>query len=114
MAVKMRYHWLLRDRMADHGIWKTTELVPLLAERGVHLSPSQVHRLATQTPERLSLGVLAALCDIFGCSPAELVTCYVAEPAAQRRVAGAEDLGDAVALRDLSRPRRALVDPERT
>ena len=96
------------------ALWKTTELVPLLAERGVHLSPSQVHRLATQTPERLSLGVLAALCDIFGCSPAELVTCHVVEPVVQRRAVGAEDLGDTVALRNLPRPRRALVDPERT
>jgi DNA-binding Xre family transcriptional regulator len=112
MTVKMGYHWLLRERMADHGIWKTTELVPLLADRGVHLSASQVHRLATQPPERLSLGVLAALCDIFGCGPSDLVTCYAIEPA-QRRAAGAEDLGDVVGLRNRGRPRRALVDPDR-
>ena len=59
--------------MAEHKMYATTELVPLLAERGVYLSASQVHRLATSTPERLSLPILAALCDIFGIDPAELI-----------------------------------------
>nr|WP_279627582.1 helix-turn-helix domain-containing protein [Amycolatopsis pretoriensis] len=36
-----------------------------LHERGIYPSVSQVHRLAICTPERLSLQVLAALCDIF-------------------------------------------------
>lgn len=113
MTTKMGYRWLLRERMAEHGLWKTTQLTPLLAERGVHLSPAQVHRLVTQVPERLSLGVLAALCDIFGCGPADLITCHVIQPA-QRRAVGAEDIGDVVALRDVDRPRRARVDPDRT
>ena len=33
----------------------------------------QVWRLVTQTPERLSLPVLAALCDIFEVTPAQLI-----------------------------------------
>ena len=44
--------------MAAHGMFTTTELVPLLRERGIDLSASQVHRLVTGTPERLSLPVL--------------------------------------------------------
>ncbi len=114
MTKKMGYNWLLRERMSEHGIFKTTELSPLLAERGIDLSPAQVHRLVTQTPERLSLGVLAALCDIFGCGPADLVTCHVIDAVEQRRVVGAEEMGDVVALRDVERPRRALIDPDRT
>jgi Cro/C1-type HTH DNA-binding domain len=43
-------------------------LVPLLAKRGISLSASQVHRLVTGIPERLSLPVLAALCDILECT----------------------------------------------
>ena len=69
----VRYSWRLREVMAAHGIWKTTELKPLLAERGVELSAAQVYRLATGTPERLSLATLAALCDIFDCTPADLI-----------------------------------------
>jgi DNA-binding Xre family transcriptional regulator len=67
------YTWRLRELMASHGIWKTTHLAPLLAERGVDLSPAQIYRLVTQVPERLSLHTLAALCDIFSCTPNELV-----------------------------------------
>ncbi len=59
--------------MAEHGLWQTTELIPLLAERGVELSAAQVYRLAAGAPERLSLRTLAALCDIFECTPNDLV-----------------------------------------
>jgi len=69
----VHYRWRLREVMAAHGIWKTTELKPLLAERGIVLSAAQVYRLATGTPERLSLATLAALCDIFDCTPADLI-----------------------------------------
>ncbi len=34
MTKKMGYRWLLRERMAEQGMWKTTELAPLLADRG--------------------------------------------------------------------------------
>ncbi|MBS3940276.1 MAG: helix-turn-helix transcriptional regulator [Actinobacteria bacterium] len=67
------YRWRLREVMADHGLWATPELAPLLAQRGVELSYSQTHRLVTGHPERLSLHTLAALCDIFDCTPAELI-----------------------------------------
>ena len=83
------YEWKLREVMAAHRMYATTELVPLLRERGIELSVSQVHRLVTGVPERLSLPVLAALCDIFGCSPAELVETS-AENAGVRRVVGGE------------------------
>jgi len=71
---QVSYRWMLRETMATHGMFTTTELVPLLSERGIGLSASQVHRLVTGIPERLSLPVLAALCDIFDCTPAQLIT----------------------------------------
>jgi DNA-binding Xre family transcriptional regulator len=67
------YHWHLRLRMAERGMFATTELGPLLAERGVALSREQVYRLVAGTPERLSLRTLAALCDILSCTPSDLV-----------------------------------------
>jgi hypothetical protein len=70
---KVSYQWRLREVMSEHKIYATTELVPLLAERGILLSASQVHRLVTTVPERLSLPVLAALCDIFQTSSADLI-----------------------------------------
>ncbi|WP_458688776.1 helix-turn-helix domain-containing protein [Nocardia tengchongensis] len=62
------YTWRLRELMATRGKFTATELVPLLHERDVRLSASQVHRLVSGTPERLSLQVLSALCDILGCT----------------------------------------------
>jgi hypothetical protein len=49
------YRWHLRQLMAAHGMFATTDLVPLLAQRGVSLSREQVYRLVTGTPERLNL-----------------------------------------------------------
>ena len=72
----MGYHWHLRAKMAAAGMFATTDLVPLLAERGVVLSREQVYRLVARVPERLSLTTLAALCDILACTPADLIEPY--------------------------------------
>ena len=73
MTRKMGIRWQLRLRMAEKGMFQTSDLVPLLAERGVLLSREQVFRLVTQPPQRLSMDTLAALCDILGCSPNDLI-----------------------------------------
>jgi DNA-binding Xre family transcriptional regulator len=70
---RVAYTWRLREVMVAHGLWQTTELRPLLAERGVELSFAQVYRLCAGVPERLSLTTLAALCDIFSCTPDDLI-----------------------------------------
>jgi DNA-binding Xre family transcriptional regulator len=101
------YQWRLREVMAAHGMFSTTELVPLLADRGITLSVSQVHRLATGVPERLSLQVLAALCDIFACTPAELIATR-AEPVADRPAAAVGAVADLAELR----PKRARLRPQ--
>jgi DNA-binding Xre family transcriptional regulator len=70
---KMGIRWHLRLRMAEKGLFQTSDLVPLLAERGIHLSREQVYRLVTQVPQRLSTDTLAALCDILECQPNDLI-----------------------------------------
>ena len=70
---KMSYHWNLRKIMATRDMFATTDLVPLLAERGIHLSREQVFRLVTTTPQRLSLDTLAALCDILDVGVEDLI-----------------------------------------
>lgn len=69
----MGYVWHLRLRMAERGMYQTSDLVPLLAERGVHLSREQVFRLVTQVPQRLSMDTFAALCDILDLQPNDLI-----------------------------------------
>lgn len=81
---KVGYRWHLRRLMADRDMYATTQLRPLLAERGIALSREQVYRLVTGIPERLSLDTLAALCDILGCGPGDLVEPVPAAAAARR------------------------------
>jgi DNA-binding Xre family transcriptional regulator len=99
------YRWHLRQLMATQGMFSTTDLAPLLAERGVELSAAQVYRLVTGTPERLNLHTLAALCDILACSPAELIE-PVAQTGRARKAAGGRPA--AAAPREL-RPKRARI-----
>ncbi|UGY92765.1 helix-turn-helix domain-containing protein [Streptomyces gobiensis] len=107
MKRQVSYQWRLRELMAAAGMFTTSELAPPLAERGINLSLSQVHRLVTGTPERLSLPVLAALCDIFECTPADLIATK-AENAAVRKVAADNAVVDLSAVR----PKRARIRPE--
>ena len=73
MNKKMGIRWNLRRLMADRGMFQTTDLVPELADRGIHLSREQVFRLVTQPPQRLAMDTLAALCDILGATPNDLI-----------------------------------------
>lgn len=91
MTPKLDYRWHLREVMATRGMFSTTDLRPLLAERGIDLSPSQTYRLVVERPERLSLKTLMALLDILGCSMDELI-----EPIA---AAGSRRRSNAAALR---------------
>ncbi|MCG2797813.1 MAG: helix-turn-helix transcriptional regulator [Cellulomonas sp.] len=101
------YTWRLPELMAARGLHNTTELVPLLAERGIELSRVQVYRLVNQRPERVSLQLLAALCDAFQCEVGDLVTVTAADARARRKTAAA---GENVVTLDRSvRPRRARV-----
>jgi DNA-binding Xre family transcriptional regulator len=102
------YRWRLRELMASRGLFATTQLSPLLAERGVELSASQVHRLVTGTPERLSLAVLAALCDILEVTPNDLIE-VTAENAAVRKTGTAGPV--LAATEPGARPTRARLRP---
>jgi DNA-binding Xre family transcriptional regulator len=96
--------WRLRQVMATRGIFQTSDLVPLLAERDVHLTRQYVHRLVTKAPQRVNIDLLAALCDILDCEPNDLLTPTVA--AAEKAEAAGGERGPGIG--DL-RPVRARV-----
>lgn len=105
MAAKLDYRWNLRQVMASRGMFATTDLAPPLAQRGIHLSSSQVYRLVVERPERLSLKVLMALLDILDCTMEELIEPVAAAGRGKRRkTAGGTDTG----VGDL-RPKRARI-----
>lgn len=91
MPADVDYDWNLRLRLAEHGIYKSTDLRPLLAQRGVQLSDSQTWRLMTGRPERLNLHVLAVLCDLLNCTPNDLITVKEVSGHAQLDKAAAGD-----------------------
>src|SRR5215467_8626306 len=106
MARKLDYRWNLRQVMASRDMFQTTDLAPLLAERGIDLSSSQVYRLVTERPERLSLKVLMALLDILDCSMEDLIEPVPeagAEASPKEKAVGAE-----AGIGGL-RPRRARI-----
>lgn len=103
------YRWHLRRLMAEQGMFKTSELRPLLAERGIELSAAQVYRLVTQDPERLNVKVLVALCDILTCAPNDLIE-PIRIPAALRKTATDPGHDRRPVPRDIT-PRRARITP---
>ncbi|MFG2004798.1 helix-turn-helix domain-containing protein [Spirillospora sp. NPDC048911] len=105
MTRKFDYRWNLRQVMATREMFQTTDLTEPLAERGIHLSSSQVYRLVAERPERLSLKVLMALLDILNCSMEELIEPIAnATPSRGRKTAS----GDEAGVGDL-RPKRARI-----
>jgi DNA-binding Xre family transcriptional regulator len=105
MAARLDYQWHLRQVMAARGMFSTTDLIGPLAGRDNTLSSSQVYRLVTDRPERLSLKVLMALLDILGCSMEDLIEpVAAAKPARKAKTASGEEAG----VGEL-RPRRARI-----
>lgn len=103
MSTKMTLEWKLRELMATKGLFQTTDLLEPLKQCGVSLSREQVYRLVAKTPQRINVEVLAALCDILGCTAADLLVLRAQVQPGVRT--GTED---SPGIRDL-RPIRARV-----
>lgn len=102
------YDWKLSELMARNAMHNSTDLAPHLADRGINLSAAQIWRLVTGRPERMSLPLLAALCDIFHCTAADLIPVWGQEAAAPVKKA-VNSVVDLNAAGSRARPRRARV-----
>ncbi|MFD5922276.1 helix-turn-helix domain-containing protein [Kitasatospora sp. NPDC058201] len=101
--------------MANRGMFSTTDLRPLLAERDIKLSPSQTYRLVAERPERLTLTTLMALLDILGCTMEDLIEPVATATTATRRARKTTASGRAVPADDAIgelRPKRARIITE--
>ena len=105
MAGRLDYRWHLREVMAGRGMFATTDLIGPLADREIRLSSSQVYRLVTERPERLSLKILMALLDILDCAMTDLIEPVPAagHPKKEARAASGESGVGSL------RPRRARI-----
>ena len=107
MKREVEYTWRLSELMAARGLHNTTDLIPLLAERGIVLSRPQVYRMVNQKPERVALQVIAAICDIFSCGPEDLITVTAADVRARKT--GTANSPNVLDLNRTVRPRRARI-----
>ena len=107
MKRQVEYTWRLSELMAARGLHNSTDLIPLLAERGIILSRPQVYRIVNQKPERVALQVIAAICDIFSCGPEDLITVTAADVRARKT--GTANSPNVVDLNRTVRPRRARI-----
>ncbi|ETA05270.1 MULTISPECIES: helix-turn-helix domain-containing protein [Gordonia] len=100
------YLWHLRTKMAEQGMFSTTDLQPHLSDRGITLSREQVYRLVTGQPQRLSMHTLVALCDILECTPNDLIEPRIVDTSA-KKAAGRDAGATPIAARrtTIRRPR---------
>ncbi|MGB9305934.1 MAG: helix-turn-helix transcriptional regulator [Mycobacterium sp.] len=111
MKRQVDYTWRLAELMAARGMHNTTDLIPLLVDRGIQLSRPQVYRVVNQRPERVSLQLIAALCDILSCGVDDLLT-VTATDVRRRKVSSSSQTAptpNVVELNKAVRPRRARV-----
>ena len=111
MTKTVAYHWHLRKIMNEHAMFATTELVPLLADRGVVMTSTQVYRIVTGEPERLNMRLLAALCDILDVTPNDLIEPYVATSSRRGRKTGTTGTTPPPKSGSKNRPTRAVIKP---
>jgi DNA-binding Xre family transcriptional regulator len=109
MKREVDYRWRLAELMAAQGMHNSTDLIPRLAERGIQLSRPQVYRVVHQRPERISLQLMAALCDILGCGVDDLVTVTATDARRKKTASGTTPPPNVVELNKSVRPRRARV-----
>lgn len=95
--------------MGGHGMFATTDLVPLLADRDVMMNAGQVDRVVTGRPGRMSMQLLAALWDILGCTPNNLIEPYVATSSRRGRKTGTPTPASRNRRRCAHHPRRRRV-----
>ena len=110
MKRRVDYTWRLAELMAARGMHNSTDLIPLLVERGIELSRPQVYRVVHQRPERVSLQMMAALCDIFGCGVEDLITVTATDVRGKKAATAAKSSApNVIEINKSVRPRRARV-----
>lgn len=100
------YSWRLREIMAARGLHNISDLIPLLTERGISLSASQIYRLVGSRPERISLKLLGALTNALDCTVEDLCAFQLEAAAPPKAVNAGPTVVD---LNKTIRPKRARV-----
>ena len=108
MQYRIGYQWRLREIMAARGMNNISDLMTPLHEVGIELSASQLYRLLGNTPDRLPLALLGALCHVLDCTTEDLCVFRV-DATPSRRTASARGSAIAAVPDPMVRPTRARI-----
>ncbi|MGN7165107.1 helix-turn-helix domain-containing protein [Paenibacillus cellulositrophicus] len=65
--------WMLRQVMAERGIWTGAALARLLKDKaGYELSPPSISALLNSNPKQIKADTMDALCTALDCTPSDL------------------------------------------
>jgi DNA-binding Xre family transcriptional regulator len=70
---QVRYQWRPPALMSLRGLSTAGQLRRLLVDEGINLSLSQVRRMIAAPPSRISLHLLAVLCQALNVDPGQLI-----------------------------------------
>lgn len=99
MTKKMQATWMVPQLMGRNCIHSVRDLSHALAERGIHLSNMQVYRLTVQQPSRVTMDILAALCDIFSCSPNDIINVEAVNQQVRKKAVGETHIASVTPIR---------------
>lgn len=99
----MSFKWCLKQKMAEKGIWRATDLTKLLNAYGIDISSSMVSRIVDKIPEKINTKVFFAICDILKCSPHEIL---IFEPTSIQIDVLSKVVGDDIGIKPGPKPKR--------
>lgn len=97
------FKWRLKEKMAEKGIWRCTDLTKLLNAHGVNITSSMVTLIVDKMPERINTKVLDALCDILECTPADILIHTSSGKSAEKLL---KAVGDEIGIKPGPKPRK--------
>jgi DNA-binding Xre family transcriptional regulator len=99
----MSFKWRLKEKMAESGIWRCTDLTKLLNAHGINITSSMVTLIVDRMPERINTKVLDAICDILECTPADIL---VHIPSGKNAEKLRKAVGDDIGIKPGPKPRK--------
>lgn len=105
----MSFKWRLKEKMAERGIWRCTDLAKLLNAHGIEISSAMVTLIVDKMPERINSKVLDALCDILECTPSDIL---IHIPSGKNAEKLKKVAGDNIGIKPGPKPRKKPDTPD--
>ena len=105
----MSFKWKLKEKMAEKGIWRCTDLTRLLNAHGINITSSMVTLIVDRMPDRINTKVLDAICDILECTPSDILVHIPSGKTAEQLL---EVAGNDIGIKPGPKPRKKSNSPD--